>query len=70
MPGQLVPRVGLDLLQAERDRRAPRVDAEHHRIDLVADVEDLARCLTRLLHDISRDVDRPSTPGSSSMNAP
>ena len=31
--GQVVPRVGLDLLQAERDPARRRIDAEHHRVD-------------------------------------
>jgi hypothetical protein len=34
--GQLVPRVALDLLQAERDAPRARIDAEHHRLDRVA----------------------------------
>ena len=31
--GQLVPRVALDLLEAERNAPRRRIDAEHHRVD-------------------------------------
>ena len=46
--GQLVPGVVLDLLQAERNAARCRIHAEHHRVDGVADVEDLRRVLDAL----------------------
>src|SRR5689334_21358665 len=46
--GQLVPRVGLDLLEAERNATRRRIHAEHHRIDGVADVENLRWMLDAL----------------------
>ena len=55
--GQLVPRVGLDLLEAERDAPRRRIDAEHHRVDRVADVEDLRRMLDALAPRHLGDVD-------------
>ena len=67
---ELVPRVGLDLLQAERNAPRARIDAEHHALRPVARLRIFDGCLTRLLHDISETWIRPSTPGSSSMNAP
>src|SRR5882762_8009042 len=55
--GQLVPRVGLDLLEAERDAPRRGIDAEHHRVDGVADVENLRRVLDALAPRHLRDVD-------------
>ena len=57
--GQVVPRVGLDLLEAERDAPRRRIDAEHHRVDRVADVEDLRRVLDALAPRHLGDVDQP-----------
>src|SRR6185436_12041202 len=58
---QLVPRVALDLLQAERDAPRCRIHAEHHRLDAVADVEDLRRVLDALaprhLADVNQALD-------------
>src|SRR5262249_739203 len=55
---ELVPRVGLDLLQAERDAPRARIHAEHHRLDAVADVEDLRRMLHALAPRHFADVDQ------------
>ena len=57
--GQLVPRVALDLLQAERDAARAGIDAEHHRLDAVADVEHLRRVLDPLAPRHLADVDQP-----------
>ena len=56
--GQLVPRVALDLLQAERNPPRARVDAQHHRLHRVADVEDLRRVLDALAPGHLADVDQ------------
>ena len=61
--GQLVPRVALDLLQAERDAARAGIDAEHHRLDAVADVEDLRRVLDPLAPRHLADVDQPLDAG-------
>src|SRR5262245_53947093 len=59
--GQLVPRVGFDLLETERDAPRRRIDAEHHRIDAVADVENFPRVLDALaprhLGDVNQAFD-------------
>ena len=55
---ELVPRVALDLLEAERDPPRRRIDAEHHRLDGVADVEDLRRMLDALAPRHLGDVDQ------------
>src|SRR5688572_1846440 len=55
---QLVPRVALDPLQPERNRPRRRIDAEHHRLDVVADVEDLRRVLHALAPRHLGDVDQ------------
>src|SRR5262249_19669158 len=57
--GELVPRVALDLLQAERDPPRAGIDAEDHRFDRVADVEDLRRMLHALAPRHLADVDEP-----------
>ena len=57
--GQLVPRVALDLLQAERDAPRAGIDAEHHRLDAVADVQDLRRVLDALAPRHLADVNQP-----------
>ena len=54
---QLVPGIALDLLEAERDAPRRRIDAEHHRLDVVADVEDLRRVLDPLAPRHLADVD-------------
>src|SRR5579872_4413744 len=56
--GQLVPRIALDLLQAERNPARAGIDAEHHRLDGVADVEDLRRVLDALAPRHLADVDQ------------
>src|SRR5262245_1759034 len=56
--GQLVPRVALDLLEAERDPPRTGIHAEHHGFDAVADVEDLRRVLDPLAPRHLRDVDQ------------
>src|SRR4051812_43291304 len=56
--GQLVPRVALDLLQAERDAPRPRIHAQHHRLDGVADVENLRGVLDALAPRHLADVDQ------------
>src|SRR5688572_24277886 len=57
--GELVPRVALDLLEAQRDAPCRRIHAEHHRVDVVADVEDLRRVLDALAPRHLGDVDEP-----------
>src|SRR6266850_3656157 len=57
--GEVVPRVALDLLQAERNPPRRRVDAEHHRVDVVADVQDLRGVLDALAPRHLADVDQP-----------
>src|SRR5688572_1538621 len=58
---QFVPRVALDLLQAERDAPGCRIHAEHHGLDTVADVEDLRGVLDALaprhLADVNQTLD-------------
>src|SRR3954469_18947920 len=61
--GQVVPRVGLDLLEAERNPPRRAVDAEHHRVDRVADVEQLRRVLDALAPRHLADVDQPFDAG-------
>ena len=41
--GELLPRVGLALLQPEGDAAALLVDVEHHDLDFLADVHHLGR---------------------------
>src|SRR5262245_47292390 len=60
--GQLVPRVALDLLQPERDAACAGIDAEHHRFDAVADVQDLRRVLHALAPRHLADVDQTFDP--------
>src|SRR6187200_1632786 len=55
---ELVPRVALDLLQAERDATSRRIDAEHHRLDGVTDVQDLRRMLDALAPRHLADMDQ------------
>src|SRR5476651_1798357 len=56
--GQVVPRVGLDLLEAERDAARRRVHAEHHRVHRVADVQQLRGVLDALAPRHLADVDQ------------
>src|SRR5688572_27693435 len=56
--GQLVPRIALDLLEAERDPPRGGIDAEDHRLDRVADVEDLRGVLDALAPGHLGDVDQ------------
>src|SRR5690606_14436801 len=59
--GELRPRIGLALLQPERDAAAVLVDVEHHDFDLVADLHDLMRIdvLVRPIHlgDVHETLD-------------
>src|SRR5688572_15839268 len=57
--GELVPRIRFDLLEAERNAASGRIDAEHHRVDAVADVQDLRRVLDALAPRHLGDVDEP-----------
>src|SRR5439155_10043330 len=57
--GEVVPRIALDLLEAERDPPRGRIDPEHHRVHAVADVEDLRRMLDTLAPRHLADVDQP-----------
>ena len=69
--GELLPRVRLALLHAERDAAALLVDLEHHDFDFVAELHDLGRDATFLLvQSISETCTRPSMPCSISTNAP
>src|SRR5215831_8649410 len=45
---QLVPRVSLDLLQPERNPTRTGIDAKDHRLDRIADVQNLRRVLHAL----------------------
>jgi hypothetical protein len=54
-----VPRVALDLLEAERNPPRAGIHAEHHRLDAVADVEDLRGMLDALAPRHLADVDQP-----------
>src|SRR5262245_13475431 len=56
---QLMPRIALDLLEAERNATCRGIDAEHHRLDAVADVEDLRRVLDALAPRHLAHVDQP-----------
>src|SRR6185436_4484832 len=56
--GQLVPRVALDLLEAERNAAGGRIDAEHLRFNRVTHVEDLRRVLDALAPRHFADVDQ------------
>src|SRR5262245_32047290 len=59
--GQVVPRVALDLLQPERNAAGGGVDAEDHRVDRIADVQDFRRVLDALaprhLGDVNQSLD-------------
>src|SRR5262245_51621893 len=57
--GQVVPRIALDLLQAERDAARRRIDAKHHGFNVVADVQNLRRVLDALAPRHLGDVDQP-----------
>src|SRR2546427_6551247 len=59
---QVVPGIALDLLEAERDPARRRIDAEHERVDRVADVEKLARMLDALAPRHLADVYQPFNP--------
>src|SRR4030095_7843388 len=56
--GQLVPRVRFNLLEAQGNAPRRGIDAEHHRIDAVADVENLRRVLDALAPRHLGDVDQ------------
>src|SRR5262245_21498118 len=57
--GQIVPRIALDLLQAERNAPRGRVDAQHHRVDRIADVENLRWVLDALAPRHLGHMDQP-----------
>jgi hypothetical protein len=59
LPARVVPRIGLDLLETERNAARRRIHAEHHRVDGVADVQDLRRMLDALAPRHLADVDQP-----------
>src|SRR4051812_47660086 len=61
--GEVVPRVALDLLEAERNPPRRRIDAEHHGVHRVADIEDLRRVLDALAPRHLADVDQPLDAG-------
>src|SRR3954470_7040617 len=54
---QLLPRVGGELLHAERDAALGRIHVEHHGLDLVANVDDLRGVLHALRPGHLADVD-------------
>ncbi len=56
--GQFVPRVALDLLEAERNAAGRRVNAQHLRFNRVTDIEDLRRVLDALAPRHFADVDQ------------
>ena len=56
--GDLVPRVRLGLLHAQRDFLLLLVDVQDLHFDRVADLDQFAGWLIRLVQDISRDVDQ------------
>src|SRR5436190_663285 len=55
--GQLVPRVGLNLLETERNAPRGWIDAEHHRVHAVADIQYLRRMLDPLAPRHLGDMD-------------
>ena len=54
----LLPRIGLRLLETERDPLAIAVDVEHLHLDLLADLEDLGRVVHVAPGEL-RDMDQP-----------
>src|SRR5579875_302764 len=59
-PANVLPRIGAQLLQAERDTRALAVELEDPHVDLVADLDDLGRMLDALpchVRDVQQAVD-------------
>ena len=56
--GQLVPRIALDLLEAERNAASRGIHAEHHRVDVVADIQNFRRVLDALAPRHLGDVDQ------------
>ncbi len=59
---QLVPRIALDLLQTEGNPPRARVDAEHHRVHGIADVQHLGGVLDALAPGHLAHVDEPLDP--------
>jgi hypothetical protein len=68
--GQVVPGVGLHLLQAERNPARCRVHAEDHRVDRIPDVENLRRVLDALAPRHLADVNQAFDTGLELDEAP
>ena len=68
--GEGLPRIGLRLLEAERDAALLLVDLEHHHVDFLLVETILPGWTFFLVQLISETWTRPSMPGSSSTNAP
>jgi len=66
----LVPRIGFELADAQRNLLLFAVDAEHNGFDVLAGFEDVARLGDAFGQESSVTWMRPSTPGSSSTKAP
>src|SRR5262249_51947706 len=56
LAGEDLPRIGLELLETEADALVRDVDIENHALDLLADLEELARVLGLLPRHLA-DVD-------------
>ena len=67
---RLFPGIAQRLLQAQRDARSAGVHAQHHHFHHFARLDHVARLRTFFVQDISETWISPSTPGSSSTNAP
>ena len=57
------PRIGFELLDAERNAPVLRLNLEHHRFHLIADADDLRRVLHPPAPGHLRDVDQPFDAG-------
>src|SRR5262245_46229418 len=56
---QVVPRVALDLFQTKRNASSRRIDSQHHRVDVVADIQNLRRVLDALAPRHLGNVNQP-----------
>jgi len=67
---RLVPRIGFELADAERDLLFFAIDTQNDRLDFLSGLSTSAGLAMRLIQDNSVTCTKPSTPGSSSTNAP